>query len=119
MRMGPVLQQPGAAGLHPRLGHRHRLARAVDHLGAVERERADRLWVLPVGTADGADIASAPPRNRRSEPLRELRRLGVGAIESHNLRRDFRKVMFRKVTAAAGLGTRWVPKELRTPFVSM
>ena len=34
--------------------------------------------------------------------------------ESHNLRRDF-----RRVTAAAGLGTRWVPKELRTSFVSM
>jgi integrase len=36
------------------------------------------------------------------------------AYESHNLRRDF-----RKVTAAAGLGVRWVPKELRTSFVSM
>jgi len=34
--------------------------------------------------------------------------------ESQNLRRDF-----RKVTAAAGLGARWVPKELRTSFVSM
>jgi integrase len=34
--------------------------------------------------------------------------------ESHNLRRDF-----RKVTAAAGPGARWVPKELRTSFVSM
>ncbi|HEY2859100.1 MAG TPA: tyrosine-type recombinase/integrase [Terracidiphilus sp.] len=34
--------------------------------------------------------------------------------ESHNLRRDF-----RRVTAAAGLGVRWVPKELRTSFVSM
>lgn len=34
--------------------------------------------------------------------------------ESHNLRRDF-----RQVTAAAGLGARWVPKELRTSFVSM
>ena len=34
--------------------------------------------------------------------------------ESHNLRRDF-----RRVTAAAGLGDRWVPKELRTSFVSM
>jgi hypothetical protein len=33
--------------------------------------------------------------------------------ESHNLRRDF-----RKVTATAGLGARWVPKELRTSFVS-
>src|SRR4029453_11517578 len=36
------------------------------------------------------------------------------ACESHNLRRDV-----RRVTAAAGLGARWVPKELRTSFVSM
>jgi integrase len=36
------------------------------------------------------------------------------AYESHNLRRDF-----RRVTATAGLGARWVPKELRTSFVSM
>ncbi len=34
--------------------------------------------------------------------------------ESHNLRRDF-----RRVTAAAGLGAHWVPTELRTSFVSM
>jgi integrase len=34
--------------------------------------------------------------------------------ESHNLRRDF-----RRVTVAAGLGAHWVPKELRTSFVSM
>ena len=34
--------------------------------------------------------------------------------ESHNLRRDF-----RPVTAAAGLGARWMPMELRTSFVSM
>ncbi len=34
--------------------------------------------------------------------------------ELHNLRRDF-----RKVTAVAGLGARWVSKELRTSFVSM
>jgi integrase len=35
-------------------------------------------------------------------------------FESHNLRRDF-----RKVTKAAGVGERWVPKELRTSFVSL
>jgi hypothetical protein len=34
--------------------------------------------------------------------------------ESHNLRRDF-----RRVTASAGLGARWVCKELRTSFVSI
>jgi integrase len=39
--------------------------------------------------------------------------VGTG-YESHNLRRDF-----RQVTAAAVLGGRWVPKELRTSFVSM
>jgi integrase len=35
-------------------------------------------------------------------------------LDSHNVRRDF-----RKVTKAAGLGDRWVPKELRTSFVSL
>jgi integrase len=35
-------------------------------------------------------------------------------LESHNLRRDF-----RKVARAAGIGEHWVPKELRTSFVSM
>jgi hypothetical protein len=39
--------------------------------------------------------------------------VGTG-YESHNLRRDF-----RRVTAAAGLGARWVPKELRTSFDSI
>ena len=39
--------------------------------------------------------------------------VGTG-YESHNVRRDY-----RRVTAAAGLGARWVPKELRTSFVSM
>ena len=39
----------------------------------------------------------------------------VGTVlDSHNVRRDF-----RKVTKAAGLGERWVPKELRTSFVSL
>jgi site-specific recombinase XerD len=36
------------------------------------------------------------------------------ALESHNVRRDF-----RKVCRAAGIGDRWVPKELRTSFVSL
>jgi len=35
-------------------------------------------------------------------------------LDSHNVRRDF-----RKVCQAAGIGKRWVPKELRTSFVSM
>jgi integrase len=36
------------------------------------------------------------------------------SLDSHNVRRDF-----RKVCRAAGIGDRWVPKELRTSFVSM
>jgi integrase len=35
-------------------------------------------------------------------------------LESHNLRRDF-----RKVCNVVGIGTQWVPKELRTSFVSL
>lgn len=51
----------------------------------------------------GVRIPSAPPSSCRSAALFEF-----------NLRREF-----RKVRAAAGLGSRWVPKELRTSFVSM
>jgi integrase len=60
-------------------------------------------------------------RRRQAEERARAGELGlvpttsVGtAYKSHNLRRDF-----RRVTAAAGLGARWVPKELRTSFVSM
>jgi transposase len=50
-----------------------------------------------------AFIVLCLPTGVRSEEARAL-----------NLRRDF-----RRVTAAAGLGSRWVPKEMRTSFVSM
>ena len=57
-------------------------------LQAGERSKAGELW-------QGSDLVFTT---------------SVGTpYESHNLRRDF-----RKVTAAAGLGARWVPKELRT-----
>src|SRR5215470_3332667 len=60
----------------------------------------------------------AEERSRAGELWQEhslMFTITVGSnYESHNLRRDF-----RKVTAAAGLGAPWVPKELRTSFVSM
>jgi len=60
---------------------------------AEERSKAGELW-------QGSDLVFTTSVGTPYEP--------------HNLRRDF-----RKVTAAAGLGARWVPKELRTAFVSM
>ena len=35
-------------------------------------------------------------------------------LDRHSVLRDF-----RKITAAAGLGTKWVPRELRHTFVSL
>jgi hypothetical protein len=91
MRVGPVLQQPGTAGLHPQLGHRHRLARAVDHLGPVERERADRLRVLPVGTADRADIADVVRAQHRVAHYRNPSRaeiIGIRSLPVHSAGTD-------------------------------
>ena len=69
VRVRPVLQQPRSAGLHPDLGHRHGLARPVDDLRAVERERAHGLRVLAVRAADRADVADVVGAQHRVEGL--------------------------------------------------
>jgi integrase len=75
----------------------------------------------PAGDRPGnpaAGCAAAAGRGRAGELWQEHGLVFTTTVgtpyESHNLRRDF-----RRVTAAAGLGARWVPKELRTSFVSM
>jgi integrase len=86
----------------------------------VEANR-DSLRPLPeiaVGTLRGQRERQAAERALAGELWQEFGLVfttsaGTG-YEPHNLRRDF-----RRVTAAAGLGARWVPKELRTSFVSM
>ena len=90
-------------------------------MGARSYNRSRRTLKLP----EIAVEALREQRERQAAERAEARELwqehglvfttsvGTG-YESHNLRRDF-----RRVTAAAGLGARWVPKELRTSFVSM
>src|SRR5258708_24931138 len=65
--MWRVREQPRPGGLDRYVGDGHRLARAVDNLGAVERERAYRLWVFSVGAADRADIADVVGAQHRVE----------------------------------------------------
>ena len=57
VRVGAVLEHPGAAAGVADAGHRHRLARPVDDLGAVHGERAHGLRVLAVRAADRPDVA--------------------------------------------------------------
>ena len=95
--------------------------RSVRAHGDTKTKRSRRTLKLP-------EIAVEALRAQKRRQAEERARAGgqwqehglvlttsVGTpFESHNLRREF-----RKVTAAAGLGSRWVPKELRTSFVSM
>ena len=62
------------------------------------RQLADRLSAGPLWQDHGLVFASA-----------------VGTpLDNHNVRREF-----RVITEAAGLGTTWVPRELRHTFVSL
>jgi integrase len=95
--------------------------RSVRAYGDTKTERSRRTLKLP-------EIAVEALRAQKRRQADERARAGelwqkhglvftttVGTpYESHNLRRDF-----RRVTRAAGIGAQWVPKELRTSFVSM
>jgi integrase len=95
--------------------------RSVRSHGDIKTERSRRTLKLP-----GIAVEALRAQMRRQAEERAnagqiwhehglVFTTSVGtAYESHNLRRDL-----RRVTAAAGLGARWVPKELRTSFVSM
>jgi integrase len=95
--------------------------RSVRAHGDTKTERSRRTLRLPqiaVEALRGQMQQQAAERANAAELWQEhglVFTTTVGtAYESHNLRRDF-----RRVTVAAGLGARWVPKELRTSFVSM
>src|SRR5207237_2006103 len=62
-----VLEQPGTAEVSTGLSHRYRLARTVDDLRTVEGECADRLRILAVAAADGAEIADVVGAQHRVE----------------------------------------------------
>jgi integrase len=95
--------------------------RSVRARGDTKTNRSRRTLKLPeiaVEALRGQQERQARERTQAADAWQEhglvfTTSVGTG-YESHNLRRDF-----RRVTAAAGLGARWVPKELRTSFVSM
>ena len=82
------------------------------------RSRTLKVPLIAVEALQGQVRRQAEERSRAGELWQEHGLVFTTTVgtpyESHNLRRDF-----RRVTAAAGLGARWVPKELRTSFVSM
>jgi integrase len=95
--------------------------RSVRAHGDTKTMRSRRTLKLPEIAVDALRTQKRRQADDRARAADQWREQGlvlttsVGtAFESHNLRREF-----RKVTAAAGLGSRWVPKELRTSFVSM
>lgn len=95
--------------------------RSVRAHGDTKTDRSRRTLKLPLTAIDALrahkmrqaeDRVNAGPLWQDSDLVFTT---SVGTpLESHNLRRDF-----RRVTKAAGIGERWVPKELRTSFVSM
>src|SRR5215472_10682394 len=95
-----------------------RSVRAHGDTKTVRSRRTLRIPLIAVEALQGQMRSQAEERSKAGELWQEhglVFTTTVGSpYESHNLRRDF-----RKVTAAAGLGARWVPKELRTSFVSM
>jgi integrase len=95
--------------------------RSVRAHGDVKTERSRRTLKLPQLVVNALLEHRARQAHEREAagPLWQENDLvfatSVGtSLDSHNLRRDF-----RKVCRAAGIGDRWVPKELRTSFVSM
>jgi integrase len=87
-------------------------------VGAIRSRRTLKLPEIAVGALRGQKRRQAAERVGAGDQWQEhglVLTTSVGTpFESHSLRREF-----RKVTAAAGLVSRWVPKELRTSFVSM
>ena len=95
--------------------------RSVRAHGDTKTERSRRTLKLPTAAMRTLQAHKQRQAQERADagPLWKEQGLvfttSVGTpLESHNLRRDF-----RKVARAAGIGERWVPKELRTSFVSM
>jgi integrase len=95
--------------------------RSVRAHGDTKTNRSRRTLKLPEIAVEALRSQKGRQASERARAVDQWQEHGlvfttsVGTpFESHNLRREF-----RKVTAAAGLGARWVPKELRTSFVSM
>jgi integrase len=95
--------------------------RSVRAHGDVKTQKSRRTLKLPQLAVDALAEQRARQADEREAAGPLWRENGlvfatsVGtSLDSHNVRRDF-----RKVCRAAGIGDSWVPKELRTSFVSM
>jgi len=95
--------------------------RSVRAHGDVKTQKSRRTLKLPQLVVDAllAHHARQARERQQAGPLWQENGLvfatSVGTpLDSHNVRRDF-----RKVCRAAGIGDRWVTKELPTSFVSM
>jgi integrase len=95
--------------------------RSVRAHGDVKTEKSRRTLKLPQLAVDALVAQRARQARERQEAGLLWQENGLvfatsagTTLDSHNIRRDF-----RKVCRAAGIGDRWVPKELRTSFVSM
>jgi integrase len=95
--------------------------RSVRAHGDTKTNRSRRTLKLPQAAVEALKrqrVLQAEERLKAGELWQEhglVLATSLGTpLESHNVRRAF-----RKVTKAAGVGERWVPKELRTSFVSL
>jgi site-specific recombinase XerC len=89
---------------------------------------AESLAERPVSAVAVGDLALAALKERRAAQAADRLKAGevwqesglvftttIGTmLDQHNIRREF-----REITKAAGLGTDWVPRELRHTFVSI
>lgn len=95
--------------------------RSVRAHGDVKTQKSRRTLKLPQLAVDALLAQRTRQAREREEagPLWQENGLVIATsvgtpLDPHNVRRDF-----RKACRAAGIGDRWVPKELRTSFVSM
>jgi integrase len=91
--------------------------RSVRAHGDTKTNRSRRTLKLP-------EIAVEALRGQRERQAAERAQAGElwqehGLVFTTSVGTGYESRDFRRVTAAAGLGARWVPKELRTSFVSM
>ena len=78
------------------------------------RARPHRAPICDGSRLSGQPSRLAPPCRLAFNQGRPITSAIGTSLDRHNVRREF-----RKITRAAGLGTDWVPREIRHTFVSL
>jgi integrase len=78
------------------------------------RARSHRAPICDSSRLLGLPSRLAPPSRLAFNQRRPITSAIGTPLDRHNVRREF-----RKITKAAGLGTDWVPREMRHTFVSL